>query len=82
VTRCSWCEREATRFVVADLGAPCCEDAACVAASAEVYDAVVDRRGSRPRWPPHLLAALDEARASAARELRGEPPSMEGWVLW
>ena len=54
-------------------------------ASIDVYDAMVELRPRSGRLRAREDGdddALDAAEERDARELRGEPPSMEGWVLW
>ena len=82
--RCAWCEREATAYLDAEVSPPCCEAAACVRASGEAFDAVERHRDALAGRlsDEQLRAAEAQATERDARELRGEPPSMEGWLLF
>ena len=89
MTRCSWCEREATEYAEAAYIPRCCDAEPCLEASSDVNNALWYWRersygGARPAGPRALLmltAAEDAAEARDARELRGEPPDMSGWTI-
>jgi hypothetical protein len=59
---------------------PRCDDAACCRASNALQSAVSRWQGRRMYRRPSYAHA--DAVWRAVRELRGEPPSMEGWLLW
>ena len=96
--RCAWCEREAVAYVQARYLPPCCGNEACIAASADVSNALWDARDKgvsrladyeRRAGGDAIITAMrnctgaeDAVEARDARELRGEPPSMEGWTIF
>lgn len=90
MTRCSWCEREATEYVGAAYIPRCCDAEPCREASSAVNHALWDWRDqsygrARPagaRSLRALAAAEDAAEERDARELRGEPPDMSGWTIF
>lgn len=84
---CSWCEREAVGGV--ESFAPYCAADACAEAT---YWLARGFLGAVWRHSAEVVLTIAQCKANAAteaaverrdaRELRGEPPSMEGWVLW
>jgi len=79
--KCAWCPAEATIFGTL---------AVCDAHEAGLDELADAQWRMRLRWRFAVSATaerrildLDSAVLDRdARELRGEPPSMEGWVLW
>jgi len=80
VTRCSWCEREATAyFAFADSCPVHHPDAVAIFKHLEHVLPV------GPRSVGHrtdVRVAREGLADRDARELRGEPPSLEGWTIF
>lgn len=86
--RCGWCSTEATRYTIPSAWLPpACTDH--IEESAAVAQDLAAWCGRMAADSNVSVAHFDNTRALLAatcdrdaRELRGEPPSMEGWVLW
>lgn len=88
MTRCTWCEREATRYTGSSWAPPCCDRMACQDASDTAVAAVErwrDRRASTARvtlsHAGQTSVAVEQAERRDARELRGLPTPPAG-VTW
>lgn len=79
--RCAWCGAEAV--AAGGTWAPSCAAKACGDASYALVIAIVRAAWRRVEPTPETLRAMyDFEDGRDARELRGEPPDMSGWVLW
>ena len=50
--------------------------------SGVIHNWQTDRQCPRCDHPTSVMRARFDVERRDARDLRGEPPSMEGWVLW
>ena len=81
--RCAWCRRQQRAVFTYHGSLTCNRHASAGWRLAIDLRALADgRRPASPEDVDRLIALCRGAEARDARELRGEPPSLDGWVLW